>query len=90
MRRTVQFTQPTLAQVTIFDPWWGYLGPALVPVNQVLGSVSSSAGAVDVGAGLDIPLPRTTAKLYLEARYMRGFTSREDTAVVPLTVGLRW
>jgi hypothetical protein len=90
MRRTVQFTQPTLAQVTIFDPWWGYYGPALVPVNQVLGSYSSNAGAVDAGAGLDIPLPRTNAKIYLEARYIHGFTSQEDNALVPFTVGLRW
>jgi hypothetical protein len=90
LRRTVQFTKPTLAQVTIFDPWWGYFGPALIPVNQVLGSVSSNAGAVDAGAGIDIPLPRTNAKLYVEARYIRGFTSRDDTEVVPLTVGLRW
>ena len=63
MRRTVQFTQATLAQATIFDPWWGYFGPALIPVNEVLGSVSSNAGAWDAGAGLDIPLPRTSAKL---------------------------
>jgi hypothetical protein len=26
----------------------------------------------------------------VEARYIRGFTSRENTDVVPLTVGLRW
>lgn len=90
LRRTVQFTQPTLAQVTIFDPWWGYFGPALIPVNQVLGSVSSNAGAIDAGAGLDIPLPRTSAKLYVEARYVRGFTSRADTEIVPLTVGFRF
>jgi hypothetical protein len=90
MRRTVQFTQPTLAQVTVFDPWWGYYGPALIPVNQVLGSYSSDAGAVDAGAGLDIPLPHTNAKLYFEARYIHGFTSQKDTAVVPLSVGFRW
>jgi hypothetical protein len=90
MRRTVQFTQPTIAQITVFDPWWGYFGPVLVPANQILGSVSSDAGAVDVGGGIDIPLPRTSAKMYVEARYMHGFTSGSETAVVPLTVGLRW
>lgn len=90
MRRTVQFTQPTLAQVTIFDPWWGYFGPALVPVNQVLGSFSSDAGAVDVGAGIDIPLPRTSANLYVQVKYMHGFTTQKDTAIVPVSVGLRW
>jgi hypothetical protein len=90
MRRTIQFTQPTIAQITVFDPWWGYFGPALVPANQILGSVTSDSGAVDVGGGIDVPLPRTSAKVYLEARYMHGFTSRSETSVVPLTVGLRW
>jgi hypothetical protein len=56
----------------------------------VLGSYSSDAGAVDAGAGLDIPLPHTNAKLYFEARYIHGFTSQKDTAVVPLSVGFRW
>src|SRR4051812_27707980 len=35
-RRTVEFTQPTTAVVHVFDPWWGYLGPAIVPFNQVI------------------------------------------------------
>lgn len=34
LRRTVEFTQPTLAQTFIFAPWWGYVGPALVPVTK--------------------------------------------------------
>jgi hypothetical protein len=29
LRRTVEFTRPTLAQTVIFNPWWGYLGPVL-------------------------------------------------------------
>jgi len=55
-RRTVEFTQPTTAIVTVFDPWWGYLGPALVPANQVLGSVTSNAGGVNAGLGMTIDL----------------------------------
>jgi outer membrane protein with beta-barrel domain len=38
LRRTVEFTQPTLATTIVFDPWWGYIGPAVVQVNQVLGA----------------------------------------------------
>src|ERR1700676_1701641 len=26
LRRTVEFTQPVLAQTVIFDPWWGFFG----------------------------------------------------------------
>jgi len=93
LRRTVEFTQPTLAQTFIFDPWWGYFGPALVPVHQVLGSVTSNSGALNVGGGVNIPLPKTSEKglhLFLEARYFHGFTSNSKTTIVPITVGIRW
>ena len=90
MRRTVEFTQPTLAQVTVFDPWWGYFGPAVIPVNKVLGTYRSDGGAWDVGGGLDVPVGRGHTKLYLEARYIHGFTSGKDTELVPITLGIRW
>jgi Outer membrane protein beta-barrel domain len=90
MRRTVEFTQPTLASTIVFDPWWGYFGPALVPVNTVLGSVSQNAGVYDVGAGLNFPLPRTGVKLYLEARFYNGLTTDTHTTLVPITFGIRW
>jgi opacity protein-like surface antigen len=90
MRRTVEFTRPTLAQTIIFDPWWGYFGPALVPANQILGKVTNNSGAFDVGGGLNIPLRSTGVKLFVEARYFKGFTSNTDTTVVPITFGMRW
>jgi len=90
MRRTVEFTQPTFAQTIVFDPWWGYFGPALVPVNVVLGSVINNSGAFDVGGGVNIPLRRTQLHAFIEARYFKGFTSNTDTTVVPITLGFRW
>jgi len=90
LRRTVEFTQPTLAQTLVFDPWWGYFGPALIGVNQILGSVTSNSGAFDVGGGLNIPLPRTQLRLFIESRYFHGFTSNTNTTVVPVQFGLRW
>jgi len=90
LRRTVEFSAPTVAQTMIFDPWWGYFGPALIPVNQILGTVTSNSGAFDVGGGLNIPLPQSRAKLYVEARYFKGFTANTDTTVVPITFGIRW
>ncbi len=89
MRRTVTFTQPTVAQTVVFDPWFGYFGPALVPASQVLGSYSQNAGTWDVGAGFNFPLPRTSMKFYAEARYFDGLTATHTT-LVPITVGLRW
>lgn len=90
LRRTVEFTRPTVAQTLVFDPWWGYFGPALVPVNQILGSVISNAGAFDVGAGVNIPLPVPRLHLFVESRYFHGFTDKTNTMVVPITVGIRW
>jgi hypothetical protein len=90
LRRTVEFTQPTLAQTFVFNPWWGYIGPALVPVNQILGTVTNNSGAFDVGGGLNVALPRTGAHLFIESRYFHGFTSNSNTTLVPVTVGIRW
>lgn len=90
LRRTIQFTQPTVATTFVFDPWWGYFGPALVPANQILGSVSENAGVWDVGGGFNFHLPRTGLKLYIEARYYDGLTNNTHTSLVPLTLGLRW
>jgi opacity protein-like surface antigen len=69
LRRTVQFTQPVLEPTLIIDPWWGYVGPGFIPANQVLGSVSQNAGVWDIGGGVNIPLPRSGWKLYVQARY---------------------
>lgn len=90
LRRTVEFTQPTVAQTFVFAPWWGYVGPALVPVNQILGSISSNAGTYDVGGGINFPLPRTRLHLYVESRYFHGFTPASNTTFVPISVGIRW
>jgi len=93
LRRTVEFTRPTLAETIVFDPWWGYFGPALIPVHQILGSVISNSGAVNAGGGLNIPLPKAGPKgvhVYVEARYFHGFTSNSKTTIVPITFGVRW
>jgi hypothetical protein len=60
----------------VFDPWRGYFGPAITPVNQVLGTYIRPA--------------RSGPYLYVESRYMRGFTSNSDTSLVPIIFGGRW
>lgn len=90
MRRTVAYTQPVLASTFVYNPWWGYYGPALVTANQQLGSISQNAGVWDVGAGLEFGLPRTSAKFFAEARYFSGLTNQTHTDLIPVTFGLRW
>jgi hypothetical protein len=89
-RRTVEFTQPTAAVVDIFDPWWGYVGPAIVPVNQVLGSVTSNAGGANAGLGMTIGLGHSGMKFYGEIRYHYAATHRSRTQMLPITFGVRW
>jgi hypothetical protein len=86
----VEFTQPTRVGTIVYDPWFGYFGPALVSTNQVLGSITNDTGTWDVGAGMNFSLPRTSLHLYLEGRYFDGLTNGQHTTIVPITLGIRW
>lgn len=88
-RRTVQFTQPTTATVFVFDPWWGYFGPAVVPANQVLGTVTKGAGGANGGLGLSVRVGHHTS-MFVEARYHYVWTSNRATQILPITFGVRW
>lgn len=90
MRRTVEFTQPTVVGTFIFDPWFGYFGPALVPTNQVLGSITEDTGTWDAGTGLNFRVPRMRLHFYMEGRFLAGLTNGRHTTIVPLTFGVRW
>ena len=89
-RRTVEFTQPTVGVVDIIDPWWGYLGSALVPANQVLGSVSDNAWGVNGGGGVSVALGQSGAELFAEVRYHYAHENPTTTAIVPVTFGVRF
>jgi opacity protein-like surface antigen len=86
-RRTVEFTQPTTALVTVFDPFFGFY-PVAVPANQVIGSISRNAGGFNIGAGVEFRIHGTG--VYIESRWHRAYTSPTNTTMTPLTVGLRF
>jgi len=88
--RTVEFTQPAIATITVFDPWWGVVYPANILTNQVIGSYGVYKGGVDGGAGFNFRLGSSHVKLFAEARFHHLFTSRVDTNLLPVTIGLRW
>jgi hypothetical protein len=89
-RRTVEFLQPTVAFVDIIDPWWGYLGTAVVPANQVLGSVSDNAWGANIGGGVSVPLGSSGVDFFAEVRYHYAHTNPTATAVVPVSFGIRF
>jgi hypothetical protein len=89
-RRTVEFTQPTVGAIDVFDPWWGYIGPVLVPTNQVLGSVTKDALGANAGGGVSFSLGQSGAAVFAEVRYHFANTRPTVTTIVPVSFGVRW
>jgi opacity protein-like surface antigen len=90
-RRTVEFTQPTLASATVFDPF--FFGFYNVPVvaNQVLGSFTQNKAGWNIGAGVSFRVKEDShAKIFAESRYQYIYTTPVRTSVLPVTFGLRW
>jgi hypothetical protein len=89
-RRTVEFLQPTVGVVDVFDPWWGYIGPVLVPADQVLGSITRNSWGVNGGAGFSIPLGRSGTEAFAEFRYHYADMKPTSTSIAPISFGVRW
>jgi hypothetical protein len=87
-RQEQEFTAPTLAAVTGFNPFFGFYQTA-VPVNQVVSSYSVIKPGIDAGAGFAIGT-RFHGKLFAEARYNRIFNSNFHTDYLPISFGFRW
>jgi hypothetical protein len=88
--RTVDFTAPTVATYTGFDPFFGVFYPVAVPANQVLASYSTTKLGVTGGAGFDFHLGSSGhGKFFAEARYTQMYTTR-PMAWIPVTFGFRW
>jgi opacity protein-like surface antigen len=89
-RRTVEFTQPAVVPVFVFDPFFGVFFNTLVPADQVLGKISRGGAGGSLGGGFEIKLPKAGLKFYTEARYHYADTGRIPTRMVPVTFGVRW
>ena len=87
--RTQEFTTPTTATFTAFDPFFGFY-QAGVAANQVLASYSVVKPGVNIGAGVAFGT-RWHAKFYAEARYHKIFLGNDrHTDYIPVTFGVRW
>ena len=90
-RRTVEFTQPAIATITVFDPFWGAFFNAPVQTNQVIGSFVQNKMGWNGGAGVSFRVkPDSNAKFYAETRYHYVYTTPRRTTVLPVTFGFRW
>ncbi len=90
-RRTIEFTEPSTAVTTAFDPWYGIFFPVEVPTTRVLGSHSQNRAGINGGAGIAVRLGQDgKATVFAESRYHYIYTSPVRTAMIPVTFGFRW
>ena len=97
LRRSVELTHNSSAQTVniggtqvTLDPGFAFFGPTQVSGTPISVRTTEGGGAFDAGAGVNVLLPRTRLRLFVEARYMRGFTGTSTTTIVPITLGIRW
>jgi hypothetical protein len=88
--RTVEFTQPVVVPVTLFDPFFGIIFPSNVVANQVIASRSNVKGGLDIGGGVSWKLGQSKLELFAEARYHHMFTRPTTTTILPVSFGFRW
>ena len=87
--RHVDFTEPSVATFTGFDPFFGVFYPVAVPTNQVVLSYSTTKLGVNGGAGFTYRIGSGHVKFFAEARYNQMYTQHPD-AFIPVTFGFRW
>jgi opacity protein-like surface antigen len=88
-RRVVEFTQPSVAAVVVFDPFFFDFFPALIPADQVIGRVIRDGIGGNAGIGFQIPVGHS-AKIFTEARYHYSNGGGIPTRMIPLTIGVRF
>ncbi|HWG59268.1 MAG TPA: outer membrane beta-barrel protein [Candidatus Acidoferrales bacterium] len=88
-RRVLEFTQPTVAAVTIFDPFFGFFN-VLVPANQVLGTIVRGGVGGNAGFGLEFRVGDMGTKLFVESRFHYAETGDVPTRIIPITIGIRF
>jgi hypothetical protein len=87
--RYVEFTAPTLASFTGYNPFLGVFYPVTVPANEVVNSFSTTKLGVNGGGGFTMRLGSGRAKFFAEARYNQMYT-RQVTSFIPVTFGIKW
>jgi hypothetical protein len=88
--RFQEFTAPTVAVTTGFDPFFGFF-PVALQANQVLASYSVNKPGIDFGMGIAFG-SKWHGKFFAEARYNRIFMGNRfpDTEYLPVTFGFRF
>jgi Outer membrane protein beta-barrel domain len=86
--RTQEFTEPTIATVTGFNPFFGFFSAA-VPTNEVVASESVNKPGVNGGIGVALGT-KWHGKFFAEARYHHIFMNYGRMDYLPVSFGFRW
>jgi len=87
--RTQEFTQPSFATFTGYNPFFGFYNAA-VPTTQVLASYTVNKPGVNGGMGIALGT-KWHGKFFAEARYHRIIMGNYGhTDYVPVSFGFRW
>jgi opacity protein-like surface antigen len=97
-RREVELTTPAVGLVTVCDPFWYVCFPTAVPVDQVVGSRSTTDFGINFGGGVTF-----ARRFYVEVRYhyiwgpeferpeaLGGGTVNANGHYVPIIFGVRF
>ena len=83
-----EFTQPSVAIVPVFNPFFGF-SSAAVPTTEILSSYSVNRPGFDVGGGIALGA-RHRGKFFADARYNHIYMSHSHVDYIPVTFGFRW
>jgi opacity protein-like surface antigen len=98
--RPIKVTTPGAGYVPGYcDPFWYYCSPGgWVPVENIIGSRSSTDFGIDFGGGLNVRMS-DAASFYFEVRYhyiwgptftASSTTYNSNSAFIPITLGIRF
>jgi opacity protein-like surface antigen len=98
--RPVTISTPSLGYATVCDPYWYVCYPAVVPVEQIVGSRSSTDFGMNFGGGVNVKMTDHTS-FYAEIRYhyiwgpevsnpVSGETTKANGQFLPITFGFRF
>ena len=80
--RPVSITTPSVGFATVCDPYWYVCYPTAVPVDQVVGSRSSTDFGMNIGAGVNFKIAES-ASMFLEMRYHYVWGPKIEQSQVP-------
>lgn len=81
--RPVSITSPAVGFTTICDPYWYVCYPTAVPVEQVIGSRSSTDFGMNFGGGVNYQVADNGASVFFEIRYHHVWGPEISQANVP-------